>query len=114
MSENYITVPGEQGSIFIAEDVLAVIAAAAIQESEGVAGLTVEAGSAQRKGPARGVSVSVEDGVVRVDAVIMARYGESIAAIGERAQKAAVEAVESMTGLKCLVNLRVAGVSFEK
>ena len=49
-----------------------------------------------------------------MDAAIFARYGESIAAIGERAQKAAVGAVESMTGLKCAVNLHIAGVSFDK
>ena len=115
MSENYITVPGEQGDISISEDVIAVIAATAIRESEGVAAMTTPPEPGVRsKGPGRGVRVSLEDGTIRVDAAILARYGDSIAAIGERAQKSAVTAVENTTGLKSTVNIHVSGVSFDK
>lgn len=115
MPDTYITVPGGQGDIHISEDVLAVIAATAIRETEGVAAMTaLTDGGAARKGAARAARIRLEDGVVYADAAIYAQYGDSIAAIGERAQKAVVEAVESMTGLKSVVNIFVAGVSFDK
>ena len=124
MPENYITVPGEKGSVYISEDVIAEIAGAAISETEGVVSLANAAcpdfnssSNSERRGakPAvRGVSVGCDEGLVRVGAAIYARYGDSIAAIGERAQKAAAATVESMTGLKSEVAIHVAGVVFDK
>ena len=119
MPENYITVPGEKGSIYISEDVIAVIVGTAITEVEGVAGLTNADGPgfSERlgfKSMSRGVSVYLEDGKVRVDAAIYARYGASITSIGEEVQKAAATAVESMTGLESVVNIHIVGVSFDK
>ena len=126
MPENYITVPGEKGSVYISEDVIAEIVGAAISETDGVAGLANAAcpefnnnsngGSERRasKPAVRGVSVGFDGGLVRVGAAIYARYVDSIAAIGERAQKAAAATVESMTGLKSEVAIHVAGVVFDK
>lgn len=119
MPETYITVPGEQGSVHISEDVIATIVGSAISEVDGVAGLTNAAGPdfGERlgfKNAARGVNVGVDGGTVRVDAAIYAKYGQPIAAIGEKAQKAAAAAVESMTGLKSIVDIHVAGVTFDK
>ena len=119
MPENYVTVPGEQGSVYISDEVIAAIVGTAISETEGVAGLTNAAGPGigERigiKSVSRGVGVGVEDGTVRINAAIYARYGERIAAVGERAQKAAAAAVESMTGLKSVVDIHVAGVTFDK
>lgn len=119
MPETYITVPGEKGGVYISEDVIAGIAGAAIADVDGVAGLTHAACQETgerfgRKGAPRGVSVDYDGSAVQIDAAILVRYGESIAAIGERAQAAAAAAVESMTGLPSVVNILVAGVSFEK
>ena len=124
MPENYITVPGEKGSVHISEEVIAEIAAAAIRETEGVAGLTNAAvpdfcnsGAGERRGgksSPRGVGVGFDEGRLRICAAIYARYGDSIAAIGERAQEAAAATVESMTGLKSEVAIHVAGVVFDK
>ena len=119
MPENYITVPSEKGSVNIAEDVIAQIVGTAISETEGVAGLTAAALPAftQRlglKSAPRGVAIGLENGSVLVDAAIYAKYGDSIAAVGERAQKAAAAAVDSMTGLPSRVNIHVAGVTFDK
>ena len=119
MPENYITVSGEKGSVYISEDVIAEIAGAAISETEGVAGLTNAAGPDFSgrlgfKSATRGVSVGYDEGLVRVGAAIYARYGDSIAAIGERAQEAVAATVESMTGLKSEVAIHVAGVVFDK
>ena len=127
MPENYITVPGEKGSVYISEDVIAEIAGAAISETDGVVGLANAVcpdfnignnnSDGERRGakPAvRGICVGCDEGCVRVGAAIYARYGDSIAAIGERAQKAAAATVESMTGLKSEVAIHVAGVVFDK
>ena len=125
MPENYITVSGEKGSVYISEEVIAEIVGAAISETDGVAGLTHAAGpdfnnntsGSERRGSksaARGISVGCDEGLVRVGAAIYAKYGDSIAAIGERAQKAAAATVESMTGLKSEVAIHVAGVVFDK
>ena len=119
MPENYITVSGEKGSVYISEDVIAEIVGAAISETEGVAGLTHAAGPdfSERlgfKSATRGISVGCDEGLVRVGAAIYAKYGDSIAAIGERAQKAAAATVESMTGLKSEVAIHVAGVVFDR
>ena len=136
MPEHYITVPGEKGSVYISKEVVAEIAGAAISETEGVAGLTnaavpdfnlnntaavaAAAGSGaagERRGgrtSVRGVSIGFDEGRLRVCAAIYAKYGESIAAIGERAQEAAAATLESMTGLKSEVAIHVAGVVFDK
>lgn len=121
MPENYVTVSAEKGSVYISEEVIAEIVGTAISETEGVAGLTNAAGAdfnlGERlgfKSTTRGVSVGFDEGIVRVGAAIYARYGDSIAAIGERAQQAAAATVESMTGLKSEVDIHVAGVVFDK
>ena len=119
MPENYVTVPGEQGSVHISQDVIASIVGTAITETEGVAGLTNAAGPGFGeklgiKSVSRGIGVGFADGTVRLSAAIYARYGESIAAIGAKAQKAAAAAVESMTGLPSVVDIHVAGVTFDK
>ena len=119
MPDNYITVPGEQGTIFISEGVIAEIAGAAVSETEGVDCLTNAAGPdfSERlgfKSSTRGVSVDFDGSLVRIGAAIFARYGESIATIGERAQKAVAATIESITGLKSQVAIHVAGVTFDK
>ena len=120
MPENYITVSGEKGSVYISEEVIAEIAGAAISETDGVAGLANAAvpDFSERPGskPAArgGVSIGYDGESVRVGAAIYAKYGDSIAAIGERAQEAAAATVESMTGLKSEVAIHVAGVVFDK
>ena len=119
MPENYITIPGEKGSVHISEDVIAVIAGSAVSEVEGVAGLTNAGGPdiSERfgfKSLSRGVGVSFEDGRLRIDAAVYVYYGVPIAATGAAAQKAAAAAVEAMTGLESKVNIHIAGVSFDK
>ena len=119
MPDTYITVPAEQGTVHIAENVIAEIVGNAIRETEGVAGLTNAVGAdfsdhLVQKSTTRGIGVAYEDGIVWVEASIFARYGDSIATVGERAQKAVTAAVDSMTGLPCRVNIFVAGVAFER
>ena len=119
MPDNYIAVPREKGTVYISDEVIAAVAGNAISETEGVGGLTnasgPDFGSFGLRTVARGVSVGFGEGLVRVGASIYVRYGkDSVAAIGERAQKSAAAAVEAITGLKSEVHIHVAGVTFDK
>lgn len=119
MPDNYISIAAEKGSLNISEDVVAVIAGAAIAETEGVAGLSNTVGSEiyefiGRKNISKGIRVSFEEQMVIIDATIMVRFGTGIAAIGEKVQQAVSSAVEAMTGFSPIVNIHVAGISFDK
>ena len=119
MPENYICIAGEQGDVYIAEEVLARIVGTAVSEVEGVeslsAGIPMEKGErVGKKSQIKGVRVGFSGDIVRIDAAIFVRYGQSVAAVGEAAQKTAAAAVESMTGLKSFVNVHVAGVAFDR
>lgn len=119
MPDTYITIPDEKGSIHISEDVIAVIAANAIAEVDGIAAFSNTSGPELgeligKKSASKGIRVSNRDNQVNVDVTVTARFGVNIAGLGEKAQKAVASAVESMTGLKPMVNVHIAGISFDK
>lgn len=119
MPDNYISIPTEKGSINVSEDVIAIIAGSAICDTEGVAGLSNTVGSEiyefiGRKSVTKGIKVDFEDGAIVIEATIMVRFGVTISTIAEKVQSAVAGAVESMTGMSPVVNVRVAGVSFDK
>ena len=119
MPENYITTQTEKGNISISEDVIATIAATAIAEVDGIAGMSGSAGQELGeligvKSIAKGIRVGFADDQVLVDAAVLVSQGKSITAVAENAQRAVTAAVEAMTGLKSLVNVQVNGVAFEK
>ena len=121
MSENkeYVTRCEEQGNVYISEEVLAGISAAAALEIEGVSGLTANLGSdiaelLGKKSLAKGVSVKTEDDKVVVTLSIHMAYGHTIPEVGKAVQEAVKNAVESMTGLEVsAVNVNVAGISLQ-
>ena len=121
MSENkeYVTRCEEQGNVYISEEVLAGISAAAALEIEGVSGLTANLGSdiaelLGKKSLAKGVSVKTEDDKVVVTLSILMAYGHTIPEVGKAVQEAVKNAVESMTGLEVsAVNVNVAGLSLQ-
>lgn len=122
MGENkdYITYAEERGSINISEDVLAVIAAGAALEIEGVAGLysTPSRDIAEllgKKNLAKGVKMRVEDRTITADIYIMASFGSTVSEVGAAVQSAVMTAIESTTGMKVLaVNVHICGISFKK
>lgn len=119
MPDTYITIPDEKGSINISDDAVAVIAATAISEVEGIAAFSNTSGAdlselIGKRPTAKGIRVSFEEKTVRVDATVMVRFGENITSVGEKAQRAVVAAVNSMTGLTPVVNVLIAGVAFDK
>ena len=121
MSENkeYVTRCEEQGDVYISEEVLAGISAAAALEIEGVSGLTANLGSdiaelLGKKSLAKGVSVKTEDDKVVVTLSILMAYGHTIPEVGKAVQETVKNAVESMTGLEVsAVNVNVAGISLQ-
>ncbi len=119
MPDNYISISAEKGSINVSEEVIAVIAGSAISETEGVAGLSNTVGSEiyefiGRKSVTKGIKVSFDEGSIVIEATIMVRFGTTISTIAEKVQSAVACAVESMTGMSPVVNIRVAGISFDK
>ncbi len=118
MAENYITKQVEKGSVNISEDVINVMVAAA-SEVEGVAGLgsstTPELAELfGRKPGSRGVKCQFVDGKISIDVLINVSYGGSITEIASGVQDAVCREVESITGMDCVVNVHVTGISFDK
>lgn len=124
MSENkeYISRPDEMGNIHISEDVLAVMAAAAALEVEGVGSLSANLGNdlvemlGGKKNLAKGVHVSAnEDGSLNVEVSILIKYGYTIMDVAKLVQAGVLASIENMSGLTAAcVNVNVTGVTFEK
>ncbi len=108
------------GSVKIADDVVAMIAALAATEVEGVAAM---AGNITHelmnrmgyKNLARGVKVEVYNKKVKVDLSVVIEYGYNIPVTGQKIQVKVQNAIESMTGLEVTdINVRIVGVSVAK
>lgn len=117
--KEYISCPDELGTIHISEDVLAVTAAAAALEVEGIGGLAGNLGSdlaellAGRKNLSRGVRVSVAEGHVTVDISLLVKYGSSVQESAKAVQNAIGDAIANASGFTvAAVNVHVAGVTF--
>jgi len=119
-AKEYISRPDELGNIHISEEVLAVIAAAAALEVEGVGSLSANLGSdlaelLGKKNLAKGIRISVQEESVRVDVSILVKYGYTIIDVAKRVQDAVFTAIENTSGLSVeSVNIHVAGVVFDR
>ena len=107
------------GEVKIADEVVAIIAALAATEVEGVASM---AGNITNelisklgmKNLSKGVKVDVLEGVVTVSLALNLKYNYSIMEISSKVQEKVKNAVETMTGLEVAdVNIKVAGVEME-
>lgn len=120
MSENekYISSREENGSVHISQEVLAVIAAAAAADVEGVGGLSATlssevSGLVGRRVQTKGVRLSVEDERVNVELSFLVKYGYAVPDVARAVQDAVMSAVENTTGLGVnAVNVTVTGVVF--
>lgn len=118
-SKEYMTLPEENGSINIAEEVIAAIAVGAVREVEGVSGMMTSLGSvtdldnkknAQKS--AKAVKINMTGAALELDVYLMVKYGCAITEVAENAQKAVIAAVEAMCGCSVgAVNIHVGGVS---
>lgn len=118
-AREYVSRPDELGNIHISEEVLAVIAAAAALEVEGVASLAANLGSdlaelLGKKNLAKGVRISVSEGEsVCVDVSILIQFGFTIPDVAKAVQDAVYSAIENTSGLNVeCVNIHVGGVVF--
>ncbi|MCI2058831.1 MAG: Asp23/Gls24 family envelope stress response protein [Oscillibacter sp.] len=118
-SREYMTLPEENGSINISEEVIAAIAVGAVREVEGVSGMmTNVSGSVAdlvtktaQKG-LRGVKIDLSGTEMTLDVYLTVQYGHPIPEVAENAQKAVAAAVEAMTGCSVgAVNIHVGGVT---
>ena len=122
MEEN-TKVIGEQkeriGEVCIADEGVAVIAALAALEGEGVDSMAGNitndlVGKLGMKNLSRGVKVDVTEEHVTVDLALNIRYSFNIPEVSTKVQERVIAAIENMTGLKVLeVNVKIAGVNID-
>ena len=119
-SKEYIRSIDERGSINISEDVVAIIAAAAAAEVEGVHGPFYSYGKditnmLAKKGPARGVKLSNDDDNITIDVHIITEMGFSVSDVGVKVQKAVISAIEGAVGVTIgAVNVHICGIVLKK
>ena len=108
-----------KGEVKIADEVVAIIAALAATEVEGVASM---AGNITNelisrlgmKNLSKGVKVDVLEGVVTVSLTLNLKYNYSVVEVSGKVQEKVKNAIENMTGLEVAdVNNKVAGVEME-
>lgn len=108
------------GTVKIADDVVAMIAALAAMEVDGVAAmagnLTNELLSRVGvKGLSKGARVDVSGKKVKVELAITMEYGYNIPSTCQKVQARVKSAIENMTGLEVMdVNIRIAGINVTK
>ena len=107
------------GEVKIADEVVAIIAALAATEVEGVASMAGNitnelVSKLGMKNLSKGVKVDVLEGVVTGSLALNLKYNYSIMEISTKVQEKVKNAVENMTGLEVAdVNIKVAGVDME-
>lgn len=108
------------GTVKIADDVVAMIAALAATEVEGVAAMGGNMTSeilkrVGMKSLAKGAKVEVLSKQVKVELAITMEYGFNIPATCQQVQNKVKSAIENMTGLEVTdVNIRIAGINVTK
>ena len=121
-SKEYMTLPEENGSINISEEVIAAIAVGAVRDVEGVSGMMTNRGGSvtdlvtkknAQKGT-KGVKIDMTGTALVLDVYLTVKFGTPIPEVAENAQKAVISAVEAMTGCSVgAVNVHVGGVTLE-
>ena len=105
------------GTVKIADDVVAMIAALAATEVDGVAAMNGNVANeflskVGVKGLAKGVRVEIFNRKVKVELAITMVYGFNIPATCQRVQNKVKNAIVNMTGLEVTdVNIRIAGIN---
>ena len=98
-SKEYMTLPEENGSINISEEVIAAIAVGAVRDVEGVSGMVTAMGGSvtdlvhnkknAQKG-AKGVKIDMTGAALVLDIYLTVEYGHPIPTVAENAQKAVI------------------------
>lgn len=120
MSDKYITVPQESGSVNISEDVIVSLVQNAVMEVDGVAGFAFTAGNELAeliglKTVAKGIKVQFEDSRIIIDIIITVKYGQNIVQVAQNVQDKVSSMIASTTGIDGNeVNVHVSGIAFDK
>lgn len=124
MAENknahMVQADGQIGEVQIADEVVAIIAALAATEIDGVSSMAGNitnelVSKLGMKNLSKGVKVEVMEGVVSVELALNLSYGYNIPETCAKVQEKVKGAIENMTGLSVEdVNIRIAGVDMEK
>lgn len=107
-NKQYITQADKNGVIMISEDVISTIVGRALEEVEGVAGLS----GANKKSWNKSIKLTIgENNAVSIECNINIVYGQSIVNVASSVQEAVSAAVNSMTGIQVeSVNVNVCGI----
>ena len=115
---NIENVEGENSSIKISDDVVAIIAGKAVAEAPGVCAMAggfaggISEVLSGKKNLTKGIKVEVTEKEAKIDVNIIVEYGTRIPDVAFDIQNRVKTAVEGMTGLKVTaVNVQVQGVS---
>lgn len=115
----YILSDESNGIVSVSEEVVAIIAAYAATDVEGVSSMSggISSDLLSKVGLdkiSKGIRVTISEGQISVDAAISVAYGHGIPATSKAVQKKIKSSVENMTGLEVTsVNIRIAGVEIE-
>ncbi len=119
MADNkaYISQIQENGTVMISENVVTTIVEHAINEVEGVVGLSTKPGAdivdiIGKKNWGKGLKITIgEDEEVYIDCNVVVAYGQSVVSVANAVQLAVTNALESMTGVKVAsVNVNICGI----
>lgn len=109
-----------EDSIRISPEVIAVVAGIAVEEAEGVAGMSggIVDGIAQRLGRkdfGKGIRVSLEEEKVLLDLNVVIEYGAPLLETAEKLKQNVRSTVEEVTGLTvAAVNINVTAINMPK
>ena len=107
------------GEVYIADEVVAIIAGLAATEVDGVASMAGNitnelVGKLGMKNLSKGVKVTVLEGVVTVDLTLNIEFGKNVLEVSRKVQDKVKTSIENMTGLEVAdVNIRIASVDME-
>ncbi|HET7580948.1 MAG TPA: Asp23/Gls24 family envelope stress response protein [Bacillales bacterium] len=109
--------PLPKGSLHITDEVMALIAEAAINETEGVAGtisgIRDEVARVINKNPARGITVQTGEEETVIDVKVALLFGVKVRDICHQLQEKIKQEVEMMTGVAVAsVNIFVEQITF--
>ncbi len=117
MTDNYISITDENGSVNISEDVLSSMVIAAVREVDGVVEIGQGVDLMGKLGfkSSKGVKINLEDERLVVDITVSVRAGAVITELAKKAQDAAAAALESMAGMADpQINVHVSEVVFDR
>jgi len=112
--------PECEGSVQVAEDVVAIIAGTAAMEVDGVVAADGNftgniAEILGKKNLSKGVRLTVNENSVSVELNIQVRFGFKVKDVSEEVQKRVKTAIETMIGLSAPeVNVNVTGIYFDR